>query len=305
MHLSRGSHAKFALDSRVVNAGKEPRMRFIRKRPLEVVPTKREDIMSVKIPAVRQRANSTLAVSARSTARSNSPVRMAQKANRKAPCDYESYEDYLRNPVDEAQINRALISVWDKSNLSDFVKELAKFNVKIIATDGTTEYLRKNLNADVTMANVDLRNISDYTNFPNNLNGRLKTLHPTIQAGILAIRHYHDEVMKKIKSEYIDIVIVNLYPFEDIVRKNGSFYQCIENIDIGGPTLLRAAAKNHQFVTVVVDSADYQLVLDDMKRHNGCTSLKLRKKLASKVFAHTAAYDDVIARWFANIEAHR
>ncbi|THF78787.1 bifunctional phosphoribosylaminoimidazolecarboxamide formyltransferase/IMP cyclohydrolase [Cohnella fermenti] len=192
-------------------------------------------------------------------------------------------------------IRRALVSVSDKTGIVEFCRELANQGVEIVSTGGTKTLLEKE--------NVPVIGISDVTGFPEVLDGRVKTLHPAVHSGLLAIRdnEEHIETMKKLGLDYIDIVIVNLYPFQQTIEKpDVSYEDAIENIDIGGPTMLRSAAKNHAFVTVVVDAGDYAKVLEEVKAE-GDTTLETRKRLAAKVFRHTAAYDSLISDYFAKV----
>lgn len=190
-------------------------------------------------------------------------------------------------------IKRALISVSDKTGIVEFAQELAKLGVELISTGGT-EALLKN-------SGVPVKGISEVTGFPEILDGRVKTLHPAVHSGLLAIRDSkeHQEQMEKLELDYIDMVIVNLYPFQATIAKPGVTYEdAIENIDIGGPTMLRSAAKNHAFVTVVVDAADYPQVLEEIRASQD-TTLDTRKRLAAKVFRHTAAYDALISDYLS------
>ena len=189
------------------------------------------------------------------------------------------------------KIQRALISVSDKTGIIPFAQVLASVGIEIISTGGTAKILRE--------AGLKIIDISEYTGFPEILDGRVKTLHPMVHGGLLYIRgnKNHEEVIQKMGIKPIDLVIVNLYPFENTVQKpDVSLFEAIENIDIGGPSMLRSAAKNHESVTVVVDPADYLLVATEIKTTGG-TSLELRRKLAAKVFARTAAYDAAIAAY--------
>ncbi|AWB43393.1 bifunctional phosphoribosylaminoimidazolecarboxamide formyltransferase/inosine monophosphate cyclohydrolase [Paenibacillus sp. CAA11] len=192
-------------------------------------------------------------------------------------------------------IKRALVSVSDKTGIVDFCRELSKLGVEIISTGGTKNLLSKE--------GVPVIGISDVTGFPEILDGRVKTLHPAVHSGLLAIRDSaeHQAQMKELGLDYIDLVVVNLYPFQETIAKpDVSYEDAIENIDIGGPTMLRSAAKNHAFVSVVVDAADYQTVLDEI-RSEGDTSLNTRKRLAAKVFRHTASYDALISDYLSNV----
>jgi phosphoribosylaminoimidazolecarboxamide formyltransferase/IMP cyclohydrolase len=186
-------------------------------------------------------------------------------------------------------ISRALMSVTDKSGLAEFAQGLAQMQVEILSTGGTARLLRE--------AGVAVVEVSDHTGFPEMLDGRVKTLHPRIHGGILGRRDLesHRQQMAQHQIQPIDLVVVNLYQFEKAVAQPGcTLEDAIENIDIGGPTLLRAAAKNYQGVTVVVDPADYQHVLHEMKINKGATTLATRFKLAKKVFQLTSAYDGAI-----------
>ena len=189
------------------------------------------------------------------------------------------------------KIKRALISVSEKSGVLKFAQELVKNNVEILSTGGTAKLLLDN--------NIPVIEVSDYTGFPEMMSGRIKTLHPKIHGGILARRDIDDEVMQKHSIGAIDLVVVNLYPFQEtIAKKNVTLEEAIENIDIGGPTMLRAAAKNNAFVTVVVDNADYENVLEEIKNTGGVSDKK-RYELAVKTFAHTAQYDGAIANYLS------
>lgn len=186
-------------------------------------------------------------------------------------------------------IRRALISVSDKTGIVEFAQQLAASGVEIISTGGTQTLLKEQ--------GVPVIGISEVTGFPEIMDGRVKTLHPAVHSGLLAVRdnEEHQAQMKKLNLEYIDLVVVNLYPFQQTIEKSGvSYEEAIENIDIGGPTMLRSAAKNHTFVTVVVDAADYGKVIEELQTE-GDTTLATRKSLAAKVFRHTAAYDSLIA----------
>lgn len=189
-------------------------------------------------------------------------------------------------------IKRALISVSDKSGLLDFAKFLQTNNIEILSTGGTAKTLRD--------AGIDVIEVSDHTGFPEIMDGRIKTLHPKIHGGILAVRtnDIHQKAMGDHDIAAIDLVVINLYPFEDTVAGGGSYANCIENIDIGGPAMIRSAAKNHEFVTVVTDHDDYAIVMEEMKANKNATALKTRKALAAKAYSRTAAYDAAISGWF-------
>jgi phosphoribosylaminoimidazolecarboxamide formyltransferase/IMP cyclohydrolase len=202
-----------------------------------------------------------------------------------------------RKAVELIMTKRALISVSDKTGVVDFAKELSLLGYEIISTGGTAEAL--------TQAGIEVINVSDITGFPECLDGRVKTLHPKIHAGILAMRD-NDEHMRQLDRlgiEPIDIVAINLYPFKQTVLKDGvTFEQAIENIDIGGPTMIRAAAKNYQDVAVVVDPVDYTLLVDKLKE--GELSVEVKKHLAFKVFEHTSAYDALISDYLRGQLGH-
>jgi phosphoribosylaminoimidazolecarboxamide formyltransferase / IMP cyclohydrolase len=191
------------------------------------------------------------------------------------------------------KITRALISVSDKNGLVEFAKQLAAESVEILSTGGSAEKLRQ--------AGIKVIEVGDYTGFPEMMDGRVKTLHPRIHGGLLQRRDLkeHQDAAAKHNIPPIDLLVVNLYPFRETVAKGADFETCIENIDIGGPAMVRAAAKNHDFVAVVTDPAQYEDVLAEMKLHGGGTSLSFRKKLAAAAYAHTASYDSAVSHWFA------
>jgi phosphoribosylaminoimidazolecarboxamide formyltransferase / IMP cyclohydrolase len=191
------------------------------------------------------------------------------------------------------KIARALVSVSDKTGLIEFARKLVAANIEILSTGGSASAIRQ--------AGIKVTEVSDYTGFPEMLDGRVKTLHPRIHGGILQrrdLKKHQDEAAKN-NIPPIDLVVVNLYPFRQTVAKGADFETCIENIDIGGPAMVRSAAKNHAFVAVVTDPAQYDGVLAEMAKNDGGTSLEFRKKLAALAFAHTAGYDSVISSWFA------
>jgi phosphoribosylaminoimidazolecarboxamide formyltransferase/IMP cyclohydrolase len=191
-------------------------------------------------------------------------------------------------------VKRALISVSDKSGIVDFARELTQLGVELLSTGGTYALLNQN--------NIAVREVSDYTGFPEMMDGRVKTLHPKVHGGILGRRGIDDSVMSDHGIDAIDIVVVNLYPFEATVSKPGcTLEDAIENIDIGGPTMVRAAAKNHRDVAIVVNAADYQAILAELRANNGCTLHATRFDLAIKAYEHTAAYDGMIANYFGRL----
>jgi len=194
-------------------------------------------------------------------------------------------------------IRRALLSVSDKTGIADFARALAARGVEILSTGGTAALL--------TEQDVPVTEVSEYTGFPEMMSGRVKTLHPRIHGGILGRRGLDDAVMRENEIKPIDLVVVNLYPFERTVADPScDLATAIENIDIGGPTLLRAAAKNHAAVTVVVDAADYARVLTQMEQHQGAVDDATRFDLAVKAFEHTAAYDGAIANYLGAVVEH-
>jgi phosphoribosylaminoimidazolecarboxamide formyltransferase / IMP cyclohydrolase len=191
------------------------------------------------------------------------------------------------------RVTRALLSVSDKSGLIEFARALALHGVELVSTGGTAKAISE--------AGLKVRDVSELTGFPEMMDGRVKTLHPKVHGGLLAIRGKADHVsaMNTHGIAQIDLLVVNLYPFEATVDKGADFETCIENIDIGGPAMIRAAAKNHDDVAVVVDVSDYQEVLDELKANQGATTLWLRRRLAATAYARTAAYDAAISNWFA------
>jgi phosphoribosylaminoimidazolecarboxamide formyltransferase/IMP cyclohydrolase len=198
------------------------------------------------------------------------------------------------------RIKRALVSVSDKTGIAEFAKELVSLKVEILSTGGTAKALKSQ--------GLPIIDVSEYTGFPEMLDGRVKTLHPKIHGGLLGIRDNpeHVEKMKEFHIEPIDLVVVNLYPFEATVAKEGCpLEEAIENIDIGGPTMLRSAAKNYRFVTVIVDPTDYIPVLEEMKENKGEVSLETNFRLAKKVFQHTARYDGAISNYLSSLMPER
>jgi phosphoribosylaminoimidazolecarboxamide formyltransferase/IMP cyclohydrolase len=195
------------------------------------------------------------------------------------------------------KIERAIISVTDKSGVVDFAKALSKFGVEVLSTGGTAKALRQ--------GGISVKDISEYTGFPEMLDGRVKTLHPKVHGGLLAMRDNpeHVKMMSECGIKNIDLVAVNLYQFEKTVAREGvTLEEAIENIDIGGPTMLRSSAKNYKDVTVIVDPADYAVVLKEMQELDGATSLKTRFRLAKKVFEVTHKYDAAISRYLSRVE---
>ena len=190
------------------------------------------------------------------------------------------------------KIQRALISVSDKNGIVDFARDLQSLNIEILSTGGTAKLLTEN--------GIKNTEVADYTGFPEMMAGRVKTLNPKIHGGILARRGIDEAVMLENAILPIDLVVVNLYPFEETINKvDCSFDLAIENIDIGGPAMLRSSAKNHAFVSVIVANSDYSQVLEEIKE-NGNTTLKTRQYLATKTFEHTARYDGLIASYLGN-----
>ncbi len=191
-------------------------------------------------------------------------------------------------------VRRALISVSDKTGLIDLGKALAARGVELLSTGGSAKALRD--------AGLQVKDVAEVTGFPELMDGRVKTLHPKVHGGLLALRDNdsHVAAMDEHGIGGIDLLVVNLYPFEATVAKGADYDECIENIDIGGPAMIRAAAKNHGFVTTVVDVQDYETLLGELDRHDGQTCLKYRKKLAQIAYARTAAYDAAVSTWMAN-----
>jgi phosphoribosylaminoimidazolecarboxamide formyltransferase/IMP cyclohydrolase len=189
-------------------------------------------------------------------------------------------------------IKRALISVFDKTGVADFAKALAALGIDLVSTGGTHKL--------IAGTGATVRDIADLTGFPEMMDGRVKTLHPKVHGGLLAVRDNpeHRAAMDAHDIGPIDLVVVNLYPFEETIARGASYDETIENIDIGGPAMIRSAAKNHAYVTVIVDPTDYPMVLDSI-RQTGGVPYETRQKLAAKAYARTAAYDAVISNWFA------
>src|SRR5215218_4352813 len=194
--------------------------------------------------------------------------------------------------TDRVPVRRALISLSDKTGLDALAQGLARHGVEIVSTGGTAAKLRE--------FGADVRDISDLTGFPEMMDGRVKTLHPKVHGGLLGVRDNaeHAAAMEQHGIAPIDLVVVNLYPFEATVARGAARDEIIENIDIGGPSMVRSAAKNHAFVAIVTDPGDYAALLEQLDA-NGGTDLPFRRKLAAKAFALTASYDSMISQWFA------
>lgn len=195
------------------------------------------------------------------------------------------------------KIERAIISVTDKSGVVDFAKSLSRFGVEILSTGGTAKAMRE--------GGVAVKDISEYTGFPEMLDGRVKTLHPKVHGGLLGMRDNpeHVKMMQGHGIQNIDLLVVNLYQFEKTVAKEGvTLEEAIENIDIGGPAMLRSSAKNFRDVTVLVDPADYEVVLKEMEESGGGTTLETRYRLAKKVYQLTHQYDGAISEYLAKTE---
>lgn len=199
-------------------------------------------------------------------------------------------------PSNLRRVTRALLSVSDKSGLLDFARALHARGIELISTGGTSKAL--------SAAGLPVKDVSDLTGFPEMMDGRVKTLHPKVHGGLLAIRGNpeHEAAMLAHGIGAIDLLVVNLYPFEETIAKTDDFAICIENIDVGGPAMIRGAAKNHADVAVVVDIGDYRLILDELQAHDGATTQQTRRTLAAKAFSRTASYDSAIANWFATQE---
>ena len=198
----------------------------------------------------------------------------------------------MSSPSAIVPIKRALLSVFDKTGMEDFARELARLGVELVSTGGTAKL--------IAGTGAAVRDISDLTGFPEMMDGRVKTLHPKVHGGLLAVRDNptHKAAMEQHQIGAIDLVVVNLYPFEATIAKGAAYDETIENIDIGGPAMIRSAAKNHAYVTVVVDPNDYEPVLEAIRQQGG-VPYEMRQKLAAKAYARTAAYDAVISGWFA------
>jgi phosphoribosylaminoimidazolecarboxamide formyltransferase/IMP cyclohydrolase len=195
-----------------------------------------------------------------------------------------------------SKIKRAIISVSDKKGIVDFAKELNSMGIEIISTGGTAKTLKE--------SGVPVKDVSEYTGSPEMLGGRVKTLHPKVHGGILS-RRDNPKDMEEIKKHgigLIDMVVVNLYPFEETISKPGvSFDEAIENIDIGGPTMLRSASKNFKDVVVIVDPSDYKKIIEEIKNLKGDVSLRTRLELSKKVFRHTSRYDTIITDYLTKV----
>ncbi|APE44806.1 bifunctional phosphoribosylaminoimidazolecarboxamide formyltransferase/IMP cyclohydrolase [Sulfitobacter alexandrii] len=194
---------------------------------------------------------------------------------------------------DLSPVKRALLSVSDKTGLVELGQALAAHGVELLSTGGTARALRD--------AGLDVKDVAEVTGFPEMMDGRVKTLHPVVHGGLLALRDKDDHVaaMQEHGIGGIDLVVVNLYPFEATVAKGAAYDEVIENIDIGGPAMIRSAAKNHGFVTVVVDTEDYAAVIDELEANSGQTTYALRQRLAQTAYARTAAYDTAVSTWMA------
>ncbi len=193
----------------------------------------------------------------------------------------------------DVAIKRALLSVSDKTGIVELAGRLAKAGVELVSTGGTARALRE--------GGLDVLDVSHITDFPEMMDGRVKTLHPMVHGGLLAVRDNpeHAEAMETHSIGAIDLLVVNLYPFEETVARGASRADVVENIDIGGPAMVRSASKNHQFVTIVTDPSDYGELMEELAEHNGATTLAFRTRMAAKAFAKTASYDAAIANWFA------
>ncbi|MCX5811009.1 MAG: IMP cyclohydrolase [Proteobacteria bacterium] len=194
------------------------------------------------------------------------------------------------------KIKRAVISVSNKSGLSELTPFLKSYGIEILSTGGTKKYLDG--------IGINPIEISAYTGFPEIMDGRVKTLHPKVHGGILNIRDNdeHQNAMESLGIKHIDMIVVNLYPFKEVVSKGCTFEEAIENIDIGGPSMIRAAAKNYKYVTVVVDPEDYPKIIENMNQNNGETTEDLRFYLAKKVFFFTSDYDSAIYTYLSGIK---
>jgi len=195
-----------------------------------------------------------------------------------------------------SKIKRAIMSVSNKKSVVEFAKELHTFGIEILSTGGTAKALRD--------AGIPVKDVSEHTGSPEMLDGRVKTLHPKIHGGLLSRRDNPKDMeeIRKYGIDIIDMVVVNLYPFEETISTPGvTFAEAIENIDIGGPAMLRSASKNFQNVVVIVDPSDYERIITEMKGLNGDLSYKTRLELAKKVFRHTSRYDTIIADYLTKV----
>ncbi|MHA6346837.1 bifunctional phosphoribosylaminoimidazolecarboxamide formyltransferase/IMP cyclohydrolase [Roseivivax sp. CAU 1761] len=195
--------------------------------------------------------------------------------------------------TDHVKIRRALLSVSDKTGLEDLARALAERGVELVSTGGTAKAMRD--------AGLEVRDVAELTGFPEMMDGRVKTLHPAVHGGLLALRDddAHTAAMEERGIQGIDLLVVNLYPFEDTVAKGADYATAIENIDIGGPAMIRAAAKNHGFVAVLTDTEDYAALLSELDARDGATSYAFRQKLALTAYARTGAYDAAVSTWMA------
>ncbi|PZP22012.1 MAG: bifunctional phosphoribosylaminoimidazolecarboxamide formyltransferase/inosine monophosphate cyclohydrolase, partial [Kocuria rhizophila] len=195
--------------------------------------------------------------------------------------------------TDRTPLKRALISVSDKTGLEDFARALAARGVELLSTGGTASALRA--------AGLTVRDVAEVTGFPEMMDGRVKTLHPAVHGGLLALRDNPEHVaaMDAHGIAPIDLLVVNLYPFEATVARGADYAEAVENIDIGGPAMIRAAAKNHGFVATVVDVEDYDALLAELDANDGATTLAFRQRLAQAAYARTAAYDAAVSAWMA------
>ena len=211
-------------------------------------------------------------------------------------CSFEQKQVF---PLEKLiKIKRALISVSNKAGILELAQELQERNVEIVSTGGSASMLRD--------AGFNVKEVSELTGFPEMMDGRLKTLHPTVHGGLLAVRDEksHLEAMEAHKIKEIDLLIVNLYPFAETVKSGADYNHCIENIVIGGPAMIRAAAKNFKYVTTVVDSQDYGDLIDELNVNNGCTSYTFRQKLSQNAFSLTANYDAMVSTWMLEQAGH-
>jgi phosphoribosylaminoimidazolecarboxamide formyltransferase/IMP cyclohydrolase len=188
-------------------------------------------------------------------------------------------------------VRRALLSVSDKTGIVEFARELKERGIELLSTGGTANLLVRH--------GISVKEVAEHTGFPEIMGGRVKTLHPKIHGGLLGRRGVDEAVMHEHGIEPIDLLAVNLYPFAaTVARADCTYEEAVENIDIGGPAMVRAAAKNHASVTVVVDPADYRALLDELAANQGATDIGMRQQLAAKAFAHTAQYDSMVSAYF-------
>lgn len=248
---------------------------------------------SAKKPSVKR--TTTLAAKVKGGSKLRPVSRGSKKkavASPKAKAAAGSHTALAGKLVDKVKIKHALVSVSDKAGLIPLATELAKNGCVLLSTGGTAKHMRD--------AGLEVKDVSEHTQFPEIMNGRVKSLHPLIHGGLLGVRgnKVHEKEMQAHGILPIDIVIVNLYPFAETIKKGADFATAIENIDIGGPSMVRSAAKNNAAVLIVTDPKQYDEVINELKSNKGAVSNKVRRKFAAAAFTQTAAYDTAISKWF-------